>query len=147
MKIYIKKLFLLFFLGSLLTLFGTHTGFGQDTNRPTKSISLEELYAIPNNQNAWLKTVSATHDTFFCNPGNLDALSLNYFCHRLRKSSRNILQIKRNALTQIITVVCTPKSLTEETLHDIVGKIKKEVYTILQTEKNPYAFMEEKCID
>jgi hypothetical protein len=147
MKLYIKKLFLLSFSMSLLTFFGTHTSFAQDTNRQTKSMTLEELYAIPNNQNAWLKTVSATHDTFFCNPGDLDNLSLSYFCHVLKRSNKNILQIKRNALTNIITVICIPKSLNEEQLHDIVGKIKKEIYTILQTEPNPYATMEEKSID
>ncbi len=147
MKLYIKKLFLLSFSITLLTFFGTQRGFAQDTDRQTNKVSLEELYAIPNNQNAWLKCVSATHDTFFCNPGDLDNLSLSYFCHVLKRSNKNILQIKRNAFTKIVTVVCTPKSLNEEQLHETVGKIKKEIYTIFQTSPNPYATMEDKSID
>lgn len=147
MKLYIKKLFRLSFSISLLTLLGTHTGFAQDVNRETKSISLEELYAAPNNQYAWLKSVSTSHDTFFCNPGELDALSLNYFCYALKKSNKNIMQVKRNAQTNVLMVLCNPKTVTEAELHDTVDKLRKEIAHILSTEPYPYAYMENKAID
>ncbi len=147
MKTYIKSFFLLSLAISFFILCATNSVFAQDTDRQVNKVSLEELYAIPNNQNAWLKYTTSTEDIFFCNPGDLDNLSLSYFCHHLKKSNKNILQVKRNALTHILMVVCTPKSLTEKELHETVGNIRKDIATILKTEKNPYAFMEEKCID
>jgi hypothetical protein len=147
MKTHINKLLLSLFFASLLVIANTNDLLAQDNSRETRKVSLEELYAAPNHQDAWLKTSNGAHDTFFCNPGNLDDLSLNYFCYALKKSNRNIMQVKRNAQTSVLTLVCTPKSITEAELHDTVGKLRKEIAHILSTEPNPYGFMEDKAID
>jgi hypothetical protein len=115
--------------------------FAQGVNTK-KNPTLEEMYRMPTNQYATFQYHDGIYDVFYCDPSKLDDISLIYFIHALQRDNKEVVQVRINVMTHIVTVVVNAGKFSEQQLSNAVFKVRNEIIDILRVSPSPHTEME-----